>query len=126
MDVTLQAAPVMRSRLLAIVKTEDPFDLVVQFVGDLDCAAPAAVGAALVFDSLEVNSERLVELGDGPSENYGPPGGTFLHHGKAVRAGKFLHLLDVGRIGAELLREILPLHVLMPAVSAVKVLESIA
>ena len=78
-----------------------------------------------MFEPLEINSEGAVELGDGAGENYAPPCGAFLHDREAVRAGEFFYLLDIARVGAELLREILALDVLGPAAGADELLDSI-
>lgn len=125
MNVTLKPAPEMRSRLLAIIESENAFNFAVQFVGQMNRPSAAAIGAALMFEPLKINSEGAVELRDGAGENYGPPCGTFLYDREAVRTGEFLHLLDIGRVSSELLREILALDVLRTAAGAVKFLDSI-
>ena len=115
----------MRSRLLAIIQPENAFNFAVQFVGQMNRPGTAAIGAALMFEPLKINPEGAVELGDGAGENYAAPCGTFLHDREAVRTGEFLYLLDIGRVGSELLREILALDVLRWAADAVKLLDSI-
>jgi hypothetical protein len=112
MNVSLKPAPEMRSRLLAIIEPENAFNFAVQFVGQTNRPSAAAIEAALMFEPIKINSERAVELRNGAGENYGPPCGTFLYNRDAVRTGKFLYLLDIARVGSELLREILALDVL--------------
>ena len=91
MNVTLKAATEMWSRLLAIIESENAFDLAIQFVGQMNRPGAAAVGAALMLEPLKVNSEGAVELGDGAGENYGTPCRAFLHDREAVRTGKFFN-----------------------------------
>ena len=126
MNVTLKAAAEMRSRLWAIIEPENAFNFAVQFVGQMNRPGAAAVGAALMFEPLEVNSEGAVELCDGAGENYGSPCGVFLDDREAVRTGEFFYLLDIARVGSELFRKILALDVLPPAAGAMKLLDAIA
>ena len=79
-----------------------------------------------MFEPLEINSEGAVELSDGAGENHASPCGAFLHDREAVRCGEFLYLLDIVRVGAELLREILALDVLRLPAGAVELLHSIS
>ena len=114
------------SRLRAIIEPENAFNFALQFVGQMNRPCAATIGAALMFEPLKIDSEGAVELGDGAGENYAPPCGAFLHDREAVRAGEFFYLLNIARVGAELLRKISALDVLWWAAGAVKLLDSIA
>ena len=120
-----QAATEMGPRLGTIIKSENAFDFVVQFVGQVKRSGAAAIGAALMFEPLKINSEGAVELRDGAGENYAPPCGTFLYDREAVRTGEFFYLLYIARVGSELLREILALDVRRAIASAMKLLDLI-
>ena len=79
-----------------------------------------------MFEPLKINSEGAVELRDRAGENYGPTCGTLLYDREAVGDGEFLHLLDVARVGSELLCEILALDMLRTAAGAVNLLDAVA
>jgi hypothetical protein len=123
MNIALQPAAEMRSRLLAIVKAENTFDFALQLVGQTNRPLAAAIGAAIMFNLLEIDSQGLVERLDGAAQNHAAPWGTFLNHREAVLTGEFLHRLHIVRVGTELLREILALEVFRWAACLVKPLD---
>jgi|HubBroStandDraft_6_1064221.scaffolds.fasta_scaffold143901_2 hypothetical protein len=125
MNIALQPAAEMGSRLLAVVESENTFDFAMQFVGKVNRSGAAAIRAAIVFESFKINSEGAVELGNSTGENHGPSSGTFLHDDEAVRSGKFLYLFDIARFGSELLGKFLTFDVRGPPACAVEILESI-
>ena len=68
-----------------------------------------------MFKALEVDSEGAVELSDRAGEDYTAPCRALLHDRKAMRTRELLYLLDILRVGPELLRELLALEVIGPA-----------
>ena len=77
-----------------------------------------------MFEPLKINPKGAVELGDGPSENYGPRCGAFLYDREAVRTGEFLYRPDIAG-SAAIVAQIPALDVLRRAAGAVKFLDSI-
>ncbi len=122
MDITLKPAAEMRSRLLAIVKPENAFHFAVQFVGQMNRPSAAAIGAAIMFESLKVYAEGAVKLGYRASENHRPPCWAFLYDGEPVGAGELFYLLDIGGVSSELSREIFALDVFGPTAGLMKLL----
>ena len=125
MNIALEPAPEMRSGLRAIIEPENAFNFAVQFVGQMNRPSPAAIGAALMFEPLEINSEGTVELCNCTGENDGPPRGVFLDDREAVRTSEFFYLLDIARVGPKLLGEILALDMRRPAAGSMKLLDAI-
>ncbi len=97
----------MRLCLRPIIQAEYRFYHSIQLIGQMDRSCPSAIRSAVVLELLQVDTERRVELRHRPGENHSAARRVLLNHRKTVTVGKFLHRGQVGRLGAELLREIL-------------------
>jgi hypothetical protein len=69
----------------------------------MDRSGPAAVGAAGMFELLELDAKRVIELRHGSGEDDRPPAVMLFDDGKTVLVCKLLDGLDVGWIRTELL-----------------------
>ena len=100
----------MRPRLGPVVETENRIDDPVQFVGQRNRSGPAAVRPAVEFELLEVDAERLIELGDRSRKNDGAARRVLLHDREVVALGESRDRGHVGRSSPEFLRQVGVLH----------------
>src|ERR1700758_2519398 len=93
--------------LRTVVEAEHSRDHTVQFVGQMDCPLPSAIGAARVLEGFQIDPECAVELADSTGEHDGAACCVFLDDNKTVRGGEPPNRGDVSRLGSKLLRKLL-------------------
>jgi hypothetical protein len=71
--------------------------------GNLHRANPTAICAALIFEPLQVNPKRGIELCYCSRQHDGAPPRVRLHGGEPIGSGKFPDRGNVSRVCAELL-----------------------
>ena len=93
----------MRACLRPIVEAEHGSNHAMQLVGQMERPSPAAIGAAGMFEFLQIHAKSVVELGHGAGEHDVPPARVLVDDGQTVLVGELLDGLDVGRVRPELL-----------------------
>jgi hypothetical protein len=85
-----------------VVETKYCFDHAVKFVRQIYGANPSAIRAAGVLESLQVHTERIIELCHCPRQDHGSPPGMFLHDREPMSAGKLADCGDIASVGTKL------------------------
>jgi hypothetical protein len=116
----------MRPCLWATVETENPLDFAMQFVGQINVAAAAAIGTAVMLELLQLDREGLVELRNSAGKYHAAPRGIFLHDGESMRVGEFPNFRNIGRLRAKPLGEFLAPDMSWTAVGPMKLLDVFA
>src|SRR5215472_5266688 len=96
-----------RLRLRTVVKAEHCCNDTMQFVWEMDCTCPPAIGAARVLEGFQIDPKRIVELGDCAGKHDGAACCVFLDDNKTVRDGKLPNRGDVSGVGSKLLGKLL-------------------
>ena len=94
-----------------VVEAEHGGHRALQLVGQMDLSRPAAIGAARMLESFQIDLERVVELGDRTGKDNRPARRVFLDDHETMRVGELPDRRHVRGIGAELLRVLLAAEV---------------
>jgi hypothetical protein len=93
----------MRACLRPIVEAEHRSNYSVQLIGQMDRPGPAAIGAAGMFEFLQIDAKSVIELGHSAGQHDCPPARVLREDSKTVLVRELLDGLDIGRVSPELL-----------------------